>query len=492
MEELGSKYDLTSSVSKFLDDHFVLLVIKFLGERDFNNKNQKNLAIFKLNVLQKTNRHEDTIKMYKEINETETVPKEMLEKNSKFLKQFDNWLKLSKPIIELLPKIVNPKKDTSIEQLKKENNITEENVNSLLQYSRGLYGRGDYLTSLEYLKITQLLCSEESLKLEIQWGKVACLLLLPNERERLPLEFETLRTLVDKSRKNKSKKKILQEKTWLLHWALCYYFTSDEKSASQFVDKFFYEHYVEVISSICPYLLRYLVISTFLHSKRKNYTRDLARLIKQQRPYYSDPITEVVYQIYITSDLEKAQEMYEQAIKVMTGDFFLHRFIEKFTYGVRASIFESFCRIHRSFYASEFSNLIKVNEDFAKKFMNGHAKLLAMELTYGQDNLVKAGSQNTIRRQFNTRTRYQNQRFENMDQTIQNFEILRSEKLEQEKNQQKKKKKKKQVEFLLLIYFRILKFFYIFIFIFIFSVYDLKKVKKITNVYYLLNEIRNI
>jgi hypothetical protein len=84
----------------------------------------------------------------------------------------------------------------------------------------------------------------------------------------------------------------LQQRTWLMHWAL-HVFWNTENGKTSLIDLFLQPAYMSAIQINAQHLLRYLAAAVVLNRKRRNNLRDLIKVIQQESYEYSDPITQV-------------------------------------------------------------------------------------------------------------------------------------------------------------------------------------------------------
>lgn len=84
----------------------------------------------------------------------------------------------------------------------------------------------------------------------------------------------------------------LQQRTWLMHWAL-HVFWNTENGKTSLIDLFLQPAYMSAIQINAQHLLRYLAAAVVLNRKRRNNLRDLIKVIQQEAYEYSDPITQV-------------------------------------------------------------------------------------------------------------------------------------------------------------------------------------------------------
>lgn len=103
----------------------------------------------------------------------------------------------------------------------------------------------------------------------------------------------------------------MQQRTWLIHWALFVFFLNPNVRASYF--EWFNERYLNVVQMTCPHILRYLAASVIY--KRAN-VEDIIRIIEQEKYQYCDPVTQFLEALYINVDFDEAEEKLKECEKV--------------------------------------------------------------------------------------------------------------------------------------------------------------------------------
>jgi translation initiation factor 3 subunit E len=140
----------------------------------------------------------------------------------------------------------------------------------------------------------------------------------------------------------------LQQRTWLLHWAL-FVFAWHEEGRDAIVDFMLQSRCVEAIQSNAPWLLRYLCAGVILHKRRRNLTKELLRVLRVDDKSYRDPIIDFVECLFVEFDFETAQEKLRECEVVLASDFFLYeKNLSDFMEAARLAIFEMYCRVHRT------------------------------------------------------------------------------------------------------------------------------------------------
>lgn len=188
----------------------------------------------------------------------------------------------------------------------------------------------------------------------------------------------------------------LQQRSWLLHWALFIVFDPKAPDARDTLldlcfprdaprkDRPVASPYLIAISQNCPWLLRYLTVSALTSKSRRNVIKDLVRLIKQEREVYRDPITEFVEALYLNFDFETAQHKLRLCQEVLQQDVLLCRpaagedapaastnVLQEFMENARMQIFETYCRIHERIELSLLAEKLAMPVEEAERWMVG-------------------------------------------------------------------------------------------------------------------------
>jgi translation initiation factor 3 subunit E len=139
----------------------------------------------------------------------------------------------------------------------------------------------------------------------------------------------------------------LQQKAWLMHWALFVFF-NHENGMNSLIDMFLNERYIVAIQMLAPHLLRYLAVATVINSRRRDALDKVIRVVQQERYEYADPVTEFLLKLFVEYDFDGAQEELSKCKAVLDGDFFLQGKKEEFMEAARTYLFETYCRIHQA------------------------------------------------------------------------------------------------------------------------------------------------
>merc|ERR1712050_671667 len=127
-------------------------------------------------------------------------------------------------------------------------------VDSLVHHGKFVYESGQYAVACDILKHYRSMMAQDVDQPMTQkhvsciWGSLACLILNADYREATELILK-LDDYLDKS--TMSKKEILQQRTWLLHWCLWPVFKDEPDAAHKAADFFLHEKNLSIISLSC-------------------------------------------------------------------------------------------------------------------------------------------------------------------------------------------------------------------------------------------------
>merc|ERR1719436_1207093 len=115
-----------------------------------------------------------------------------------------------------------------------------------------------------------------------------------------------------------SKREVLLQRTWLLHWTLFPIFAPnqaskvDDKVRPKLLDFFLNEKSLSIISLACPHLFRYVGACLILDKRLKNIMKDTVWIVHHEAGSYSDPITRLLLAINSDMDFDEAQRELQQ------------------------------------------------------------------------------------------------------------------------------------------------------------------------------------
>jgi len=225
-------------------------------------------------------------------------------------------------------------------------------LDHLFNFAKFQYECGNYSGAAEYLSSHRLLISPNDKNyLNGLWGKLASEILMQNWETALD-DLNRLKDYIDNTTFGSSLQS-LQQRTWLIHWSLFVFFNHPQ-GRELLIDMFLekkqpyqkQQPYLNAIQTMCPHILRYLTTAVITNRQRRQYMKELVKVIQQEAYTYRDPITEFVECLYVNFDFDGAQRKLRECETVLDNDFFLVACLEDFIENARLFIFETFCQIH--------------------------------------------------------------------------------------------------------------------------------------------------
>lgn len=405
-----AKYDLTNTLAPFMDLHFMFPLIDFLSSNELYDENK--LMAAKLALLKPTNMADFAVEIYQTLHNTTDVPAEFEERRGAILDALSKAKTECKPMLELIEdeeKIMQLQSENLLNAVYLEQNegITPAVLDGLYKYAKLQYECGNYQDCLTYLTYDGVLIPNASQQyLNALWGKLAAEVLIFRWEDALAdisrihdvIETTTVMTPVEQ----------LQQRTWLLHWAL-FVFAWHEEGRDAIVDFMLQSRCVEAIQSNAPWLLRYLSAGVILHKRRRNLIKDLLRILRVDDKTYRDPIIEFVECLFVNYDFESAQAKLRECEVVLASDFFLYeKNMPDFMEAARVAIFEMYCRVHKTIDLKMLSAKLAIEDDTeAEKWIVNlirNARLDA-KIDSQEGRIVMGTPQNSVHRQVIDKTR---------------------------------------------------------------------------------------
>ncbi|XP_065061945.1 eukaryotic translation initiation factor 3 subunit E-like [Rhopilema esculentum] len=365
-----AEYDLTSKVGQYLDRHLVFPLIEFLSGKKIYDEDE--LLQGKIDLLQDTNMVDFAMDEYKRLHEVEEVPEAMVKKREvvvQNLKELIVKIELVTAALESddFKNFTQTTRDgrALFEYLKTNFNITREMVEDLYNYAKIQYECGNYEEATEYLYIYKVL--DEKNSLSAMWGRLASEILLQHWDPAME-EFSRLKEVIDGDSFS-SPLKLLQQRTWLIHWSLFIFF-NHPKGRDKLIEMFLYQpQYLNALQTTCPHILRYLTTAVITSKNRRQLLKDLVKVIQQESYTYRDPITEFIECLYVNFDFDGAQKKLRECEQVLVNDFFLIACRDDFIENARLFIFETFCRIHQCISISMLAEKLNMTPEDAEKWI---------------------------------------------------------------------------------------------------------------------------
>eukprot|EP00931_Biecheleriopsis_adriatica_P113380 TRINITY_DN8839_c0_g1_i1.p1 TRINITY_DN8839_c0_g1~~TRINITY_DN8839_c0_g1_i1.p1 ORF type:complete len:459 (-),score=124.07 TRINITY_DN8839_c0_g1_i1:173-1549(-) len=349
------QYDLTLKMVPFLDRHLIFPMLNFLQEVGLYKPEAIQRA--QLQLLAETNMIDWAVETYEKIGET--VPESLTHRRDMVLQQMGESRDKVLPLLEILEEEEQVQKIAtckSIDELCSTFDLDVSVIEELVNYARIQYDCGNYVLSAELLKHYRSMMAQDaerpmtSKQVSCIWGSLASFILskdLDEAAEGADRAADVIKKIEEFLENTKmSKKEVLLQRTWLLHWTLFPIFTVDKVEA-KLLDLFLNEKSLSCISLACPHLFRYVGATLILQKRLKHLMKDTVAVIQHEQGVYSDPITRFLLALYGDMDFDQAQVELINCEKVCKVDHFLANHWTEFQENARLLIFETYCRIHQ-------------------------------------------------------------------------------------------------------------------------------------------------
>jgi len=367
--EVYAKFDLSSTMTPFFDRHLIFPMFQFFSDSGIYSK--EDVAQAEVKLLAETNMIDFTKEKMEEIGMTleedlDGRRAEVLESLSTERDKVLEFLKILEDE-EQLKRLLDMK---NIKDACQEFDLPPDIIDDLIKYAKLQYECGIYGIALDLLKKPgHHLCDAESLSTttiaSCKWGLLACNLLTPNYEEAAKLIAKLDEFLLNTKL---SKKEMLQQQSWLLHWSLIAIF-KDVKPDSKVLDLLLCEKSTSVIIPLaCPHLFRYVGAVLVLQKRytSANAMKEIVKHMHQDGTGYNDPITKFLFALYIDIDFDQAQTELKQCELVCKADYFLYDKWAEFEENARLLIFETYCRIHQCINIGMIASRLNMGEEEAE------------------------------------------------------------------------------------------------------------------------------
>jgi len=337
-------YDLTEKLGGFLDRHMSLPLLDFLIAKGIYAPAE--LEQGKLEVLFSTNMVDLAVDIY--TARKEKPPAAMLARREEVVGTMNALSAEVQPILEIVQdtgRVLELKQERlfNITYLQQQHGITPHHVDVLHRYAKFVYDCGQYQQASSLLVSFRALTTNPDKAFSAMWGKLASEILVQNWSQAVE-DIQALRDAIE-SRPTTPPLVLLQQRCWLMHWAL-FIFGNHTNGRQVVADIFFHDRYLNAVQTNAPHLLRYLAVAVVTTPRLKGRLKELVRVIGVERMNYSDPITRFLEALYTDCNFEVAQELLQECRTLLDNDFFLSNSEQDFMTHARLYIFETYCRIH--------------------------------------------------------------------------------------------------------------------------------------------------
>ncbi|KAK6856096.1 hypothetical protein PG995_008247 [Apiospora arundinis] len=375
-----AEYDLMPKLVGHLDRHMIFPLLEFATGQipEDDDAKAREITKAKYELLKTTNMTDFVGNLKAELEDLDEAPAEFNDMRQKVLTRLSQFEEETSKITDLLGReeVVNnlrSDKVANLEFLKKEHEVTIDNVNALYDFGNFQYSCGNYGAAAELLYQFRVLSTDNDKVAAATWGKLASEILITNWEGAVE-EITKVKESIDSKLFNNPLAQ-LKSRSWLIHWALFPLF-NDEGSRDTILDLFFSPPFINTIQTSCPWVLRYLAAAVITGRGRtrnsgqhQKQLKDIVRIVKQEAYEYSDPVTDFVRALYIDFDFEEAQRQLSLADELLRNDFFLFSAADSFLDAARHLISESYCKIHSRIDIKDLSTRLGLDQDEGEKWI---------------------------------------------------------------------------------------------------------------------------
>jgi len=343
------KYDLTHKMTPYLDRHLIFPIFQFLGE--IGTYKKEDIMRAEIALLSETNMIDFAMDKYETIGEEPPAALELRRDQviEKLSTQRDRVLKLLE-LLENDEEVQKMKTIKSIAEICTVFELEEDVFDGLMNYAKLQFDCGNYSLCGDLLKHYRSIMSQDAerpmtWRLSSSWWGSLASKILQGEFEEGAEDIYKLDDLLENTKM--TKREVLLQRTWLLHWALFCIFQDSGSVPGKLLDQFLNEKSMSIISLACPHLFRYVSACLILNKRVKHLMRETVWIISNERETYNDPITRFLLALFDTYDFDEAQLELKECEKVCKADFFLSKCWADFEENARLLIFETYCRIHQ-------------------------------------------------------------------------------------------------------------------------------------------------
>lgn len=381
-----AQYDLTSRMTPFLDVHLIFPIFHFLQEVGIYKEEHITRAM--LQLLDKTKMIDYAAEKYTALGEEE--PPHLEERRAEVLGQLEGSRDRVMTLLQLLEdedKVRRISAIKSLQELCDEFDLQPSCVDNLVYHAKLQYDCGNYSLSGELLKHCRMILANTvpegdrpvTVEVSCMWGALASFILnlrFDENSNGIERAADVIFQLDDSLEKSKtlSKREVLLQRTWLLHWTLFAIFAPEKLEAAperglrgdreaqeerqrveeerrrvqmKLLDFFLNDKSLSIISLSAPHLFRYVGACLIWQKRLKHVVKDTVWIIQHESNSYSDPITRFLLALYTRLDFEEAQHELQKCALLCKADYFLSRHWVEFEENARLLIFETYCRIHQ-------------------------------------------------------------------------------------------------------------------------------------------------
>lgn len=327
----------------------------------------------KLDLLYPTNMVDFAMDIWQKLQNTDDVPEAMAQRRQEVLARLQKLEVETAPLREVLddaPLVehLRAEKAFTLAALTDKYALGPDALGKLYEWARFQYECGNYGGAASCLQHYRLLSTDAEGSFHALWGKLAAEILVQNW-DGASEDVTRLREAIEARSSATPPLMQLQQRSWLMHWALAVHF-NHENGRAALVDLFFHERYQNALSTNCAHLLRYLVAALVLTAKRRRpLLHELTRLCVQEAHSYSDPLTRFVVALASESDFDAALRELAACEGAMGADLFLAQHAPAFMLAAKGLVFEAYCRIHRRVDIRAVAAKLEMDVDDAERWV---------------------------------------------------------------------------------------------------------------------------
>lgn len=372
----GRMYDLTPSISSYLDIHLVNALLDHLIGIGLHDKTQ--IIKQKIKIISQTNMTELVEDEYQKCTDDTEMMAEFKGKKNELearrdaifhridnepdaVKIIDHFFKNVDLVTEL-----KANANLTIDHLAQNYDINSDMLEvyckfGKFKYDCGIYDEAEQMLG-NYLSISQ---PHNPNVLGALWGRLSCRILQANWTESLQ-DLLAVKAAIES--RTIAPADQLRQRAWLMHWAIFVYINQRE-GPDELVDLFHEKVYMQAIENLCPWLLRYYTVAAIMSKRRRNMLPEIVSELQNMHYMYSDPITAFLEGLYDSFDFDEASQRLCSCEQLLKNDFFLMSFTAKFLEEARSLIAELYCRINRTVDLRLLSDKLEMSEEDAERWM---------------------------------------------------------------------------------------------------------------------------
>lgn len=370
-------FDLTPTISEFLDRHLVIPLLDFISAHPnmTGRYSETDIMRAKLDLLSNTGMVDYAIEVHQDLYGTDP-PEQLVTRRDRVLLALEGLGEDAGPLLKVISDEelfaeLREQNSFNLPYLSEAYGVTVEVVEAAYEFGKFQFDCGSYQNTASLMQVYRTLMDGANPEREFfaLWGKFAADILSCSWDEALD-DMNMLREVIDATGRQILLNPLqqLQHRTWLIHWSLFVFFNHPD-GRNGIIDLLFSEKYLNTIQTNCPHVLRYLTTAVITNKKRRSVLKELVKVIQQEAYAYSDPITEFVECLYVNFDFEGAQDMLQKCEDTLKRDFFLFNMLDDFLEDARRTIFETYCRIHQVIDIGMLASKLNMEKDEAEKWV---------------------------------------------------------------------------------------------------------------------------